>query len=728
MLTEKSETVKVVVRCRPLSTKEINEQNECITEVDMKAHTIAVCNPANVKEVKNFTFDYTYGWKATQEQIFNETAKPILESVMQGYNGTIFAYGQTGTGKTYTMEGRDTDADKGIIPRAIEWIFSNIKNYTNQQFLVRGSFVEIYNEEVRDLLSKNTKAKLNVREKDKVFYLEDVTIYQAENAQKMIDMQKTGRVNRATGATKMNPGSSRSHSIFSIIVEASSIDDKNETHYRVGKLNLVDLAGSERQSKTETTGERFKEATKINLSLTILGSVINKLVSGKTQYIPYRDSKLTMLLQDSLGGNTKTVMIANVGPADYNYDETLNTLWYASHAKKIKNKPRINEDPKDALLREYQEQIELMKKQLLKLGKGDLVNKISGSKGISGGLVVNEENQFKEVLENLEKEKEEFKKEHEQEIEKVKEQKNLAEEEKKKLIEKLNKEVEENKKKKDESKLLLKKYQETKNKVLKGQETEKKVKQYEIEISKQKEEIEIKKREEQRLQESLKDKDSQKLELKKKYEDKNSHLEDLNNKLNQLREQIEEGEIEKNDIIKQFENDNSNWNYDIQNLNVENKQYDYIIEKFLPPEDVKKIEDVLEYNADQNSFSIKIRQAIKNNYKTNLRRIKEMRKNRLNNNKIPTIQDETINFQLEPQGSLCYSEFDPEALKLIETEIHQILVDDDNDQIYYDQQIHMLTPNLNAGIVKVSAKKLDLKNTTADSFNEKKFVAPVIKK
>ena len=131
MLTEKSETVKVVVRCRPLSTKEINEQNECITEVDMKAHTIAVCNPANVKEVKNFTFDYTYGWKATQEQIFNETAKPILESVMQGYNGTIFAYGQTGTGKTYTMEGRETDADKGIIPRAIEWIFSNIKNCSN---------------------------------------------------------------------------------------------------------------------------------------------------------------------------------------------------------------------------------------------------------------------------------------------------------------------------------------------------------------------------------------------------------------------------------------------------------------------------------------------------------------------------------------------------------------------------------------------------------------------
>ena len=193
MLAEKSETVKVVVRCRPLSQKEINEQNECVTNVDMTNHTISLCNPTNVKEIKNFTFDYTYGWKATQEQIFNETAKPILESVMQGYNETIFAYGQTGTGKTYTMEGTDKEGDKGIIPRSIEWIFSNIKNYANQQFLVRGSFVEIYNEEVRDLLSKNTKAKFNVREKDKVFYLEDVTIYQAENAQKMIDSSNSSK-------------------------------------------------------------------------------------------------------------------------------------------------------------------------------------------------------------------------------------------------------------------------------------------------------------------------------------------------------------------------------------------------------------------------------------------------------------------------------------------------------------------------------------------------------
>jgi hypothetical protein len=230
----------------------------------------------------------TLSYRFTQEIIFNQTAKPILQSVMEGYNGTIFAYGQTGTGKTFTMEGVDTELDRGIIPRSIEWIFNNIKNYTNQEFLVRASFVEIYNEEVRDLLSKNVKSKLNVREKDSVFYVEDCKIIKVENAKQMIEIMKTGRDNRSTGATKMNKDSSRSHSLFTIIIENSSIDEHGETHYRMGKLNLVDLAGSERQSKTEATGDRLKEATKINLSLTVLGNVISKLVSAKDPHIPYR--------------------------------------------------------------------------------------------------------------------------------------------------------------------------------------------------------------------------------------------------------------------------------------------------------------------------------------------------------------------------------------------------------------------------------------------------------
>ena len=518
MLKDKSESVKVVVRCRPLGGKEMEEQRECIVNVDMNNCSIEVDNPQNIKEKKTFTFDHTYDWRATQELIFNQTALPILESIMEGYNGTIFAYGQTGTGKTYTMEGNDNETDKGIIPRSIDWIFNNIKNYPAQQFLVRVSFVEIYNEEVRDLLSKVKRQKLNVREKDKVFYVENVTIIQSENSKMTLDIMKAGRVNRATGATKMNPGSSRSHSIFSITVESSTTDEAGEAHYKVGKLNLVDLAGSERQSKTESTGERFVEATKINLSLTCLGSVINKLVSGKQQYIPYRDSKLTMLLQDSLGGNTKTVMIANVGPADYNYDETLNTLWYASRAKKIKNKPRINEDPKDALLRQYQEEIELMKKKLLAMGKGDLVMKISGSTG--GKNIVNEEKQIQKALEDMENERKQFREQSEAAINQIKEQKNRSEEEKKKLIEEIKKKNEENNIKKKEEEELLAKYKNIKRKMIKGDDTQKKVKEQEIEIKRQREELEIKKREEQRLKEIQEEKEKNTIDLKKKYDTK----------------------------------------------------------------------------------------------------------------------------------------------------------------------------------------------------------------
>merc|ERR1740123_2353007 len=170
-----------------------------------------------------------------------------------------------------------------------------------------------------------------------------------------------GQKNRSVASTKMNEGSSRSHSIFLVTVEQCSTGGGNEGHIRVGKLNMVDLAGSERQSKTGATGERLKEATKINLSLSALGNVISALVDGKSSHIPYRDSKLTRLLQDSLGGNTKTVMVANCGPADYNYDETLSTLRYAYRAKSIKNKPRINEDPKDAMIREFQEEIMRLK-------------------------------------------------------------------------------------------------------------------------------------------------------------------------------------------------------------------------------------------------------------------------------------------------------------------------------------------------------------------------------
>ena len=705
MLKDKSESVKVVVRCRPLGSKEMEEQRECIVNVDMNACFIQVYNPQNIKEIKSFTFDHTYDWRATQQLIFNQTALPILESIMEGYNGTIFAYGQTGTGKTYTMEGNDNETDKGIIPRSIDWIFNNIKNYPAQQFLVRVSFVEIYNEEVRDLLSKVKRQKLNVREKDKVFYVENVTVIQAENSKMTLDIMKAGRVNRATGATKMNPGSSRSHSIFSITVESSTMDEAGEAHYKVGKLNLVDLAGSERQSKTESTGERFIEATKINLSLTCLGSVINKLVSGKQQYIPYRDSKLTMLLQDSLGGNTKTVMIANVGPADYNYDETLNTLWYASRAKKIKNKPRINEDPKDALLRQYQEEIELMKKKLLAMGKGDLVMKISGNTG-GGKNIINEEKQIQKALEDMENERKQFKEQSEAAINQIKEQKNKSEEEKKKLIEEIKKKNEENIIKKKEGEELLAKYKSIKSKMIKGDDTQKKVKEQEIEIKRQREELEIKKREEQRLKEIQEEKEKNTIDLKKKYDTKKQNIDDLNDKIGKVQAQLEAKKRENKENEEKYGDEEDQFRNLLLTQEKELKRLEYIIKKFVPPEEKERIEKCLEFSEKEGIYKINGKKALLNNYKQNIDKIQKMKKMKLKDPKAPSIIEDTINLQLEKPDAFCI-EFSLEPPKEITDSIKNVLNDDDRDIFYYDKERKIQTNSLRPEMLDVPDSKKD---------------------
>lgn len=450
-----------------------------------------------------------------------------------------------------------------------------------------------------------------MREKEGVFYVEDCKILKVENASQMIAIMNAGRENRATGATKMNAGSSRSHSIFTIIIENSSVDSTGETHYRMGKLNLVDLAGSERQSKTEATGERLREATKINLSLTVLGNVISKLVSGKNQHIPYRESKLTLLLQDSLGGNTKTVMIANVGPADYNYDETLNTLWYASNAKKIKNKPTINEDPKDALLREYQEQIETIKKQLASMGKGmSIGNAVNGGENV---VYVEDESNMKNMVENLEKEKEDFKKQHEEEIQKIKQLKTMAEEEKKTVIEKLNKEISDQKKTKDEAKKMLLKYREMKKKVLVGEVTEKKVKEQEHEINRQKEELAIKEREEQRLQDELAIQNKKNTELKMKYESSQAYIDDLNEKIGMLRQKIEEVKIENKENKDRLSRELSNLQDDIKNIQIDSLRKEFIINNFISTEEKEKISKCIEFNEKEQVYFINRILAIKNN-------------------------------------------------------------------------------------------------------------------
>ena len=375
-----------MVRCRPLFGKEIREARNQIVDCDVRRGEVRIDNPKTPGDPpKQFTFDGVYDHTSTQKEIFEGCALPIVRAAIEGYNGTIFCYGQTGTGKTHTMEGKDEpENERGLIPNTFETVFGDIDalEAANKNFLVRASFLEIYNENVRDLLGKDQSRTCDLKEDpDKGVYVKDLTTFVVKSVAEIRKLHEVGKKNRSVGATLMNADSSRSHSIFTVTIETSEVNEgeaEEDAHIRVGKLNMVDLAGSERQAKTGSTGDRLKEATKINLSLSALGNVISALVDGKSSHIPYRDSKLTRLLQDSLGGNTKTVMIANLGPADYNFDETMSTLRYANRAKNIKNKPKINEDPKDAMLREFQEEIARLKTQLG--DGGELTGGVPGSR------------------------------------------------------------------------------------------------------------------------------------------------------------------------------------------------------------------------------------------------------------------------------------------------------------------------------------------------------------
>ena len=332
----------------------------------MKSPCIVECTSKQIQvKDKSFTFDNVFGTESTQIQVF-EAMHKLIDAIIDGFNSTIFVYGQTSSGKTFTMQGVPEMLDlRGIIPSTFEYIFNKIKDI-NSKFLIRCSFLELYNEEIYDLLLKG-KPTLELKEySDKTVYVKDLTTLPVNSPADMENLMKKGNLLRSVAATKMNDESSRSHCVFTILVEQLM---DNQT-VRVGKLNLVDLAGSERQSKTGATGERLKEGAKINLSLSNLGNVISSLVENKP-HIPYRDSKLTRLLQDALGGNSKTIMIATISPAEYNYEETISTLKYANRAKNIKNKPRITEDPKDTKIREYQQEILRIKKQLEQQGITD---------------------------------------------------------------------------------------------------------------------------------------------------------------------------------------------------------------------------------------------------------------------------------------------------------------------------------------------------------------------
>ncbi|KAF6212338.1 hypothetical protein GE061_012860, partial [Apolygus lucorum] len=380
---EEVENVRVVVRVRPLNKKEVEAGYKTVISVNRINGCICVKNPtAGSQDIpKVFTYDTVFDTDSKQMDVYNETARPIVEKVLAGYNGTIFAYGQTGTGKTFTMEGVNTEPElRGVIPNSFAHLFGRIAKASEEtKFLVRVSYYEIYNEEVRDLLSSSqTSGGLEVKERPDVgVFIKNLTTYVVNNADDMDRIMTIGNKNRVVGATAMNIESSRSHAIFTITVETSTLGQDEQHHVKMGRLHLVDLAGSERQSKTGAVGQRLKEASKINLSLSTLGNVISALVDGKCTHIPYRNSKLTRILQDSLGGNSKTVMCATVGPASYNYDETISTLRYASRAKSICNRARVNENPKDALLRYFQSQIQELKKQLEQKGTDEPVEEES---------------------------------------------------------------------------------------------------------------------------------------------------------------------------------------------------------------------------------------------------------------------------------------------------------------------------------------------------------------
>ncbi|XP_016079113.1 PREDICTED: centromere-associated protein E isoform X3 [Miniopterus natalensis] len=352
--------VAVCVRVRPLNSRE--EALGEAAQVYWKTGNNAIYQ---VDGSKSFSFDRVFDSNETTKDVYEEIAVPIIDSAIQGYNGTIFAYGQTASGKTYTMMGSGDYL--GVIPRAIHDIFQKIEKFPDREFLLRVSYMEIYNETITDLLCDTRKMKpLIIREDfNRNVYVSDLTeevIYTSEMALKWI---RKGEKNRHYGITKMNQRSSRSHTIFRMILESREKGEPScEGSVKVSHLNLVDLAGSERAAQTGAEGVRLKEGCNINRSLFILGQVIKKLSDGQVGgFINYRDSKLTRILQNSLGGNAKTRIICTITPVSF--DETLSTLQFASTAKYMKNTPYVNEvSSEEALLKRYREEIMDLKRQL----------------------------------------------------------------------------------------------------------------------------------------------------------------------------------------------------------------------------------------------------------------------------------------------------------------------------------------------------------------------------
>ncbi|XP_015184984.1 PREDICTED: kinesin-like protein KIF16B isoform X3 [Polistes dominula] len=380
-------SVKVAVRVRPFNKRELAMNAKNIVQMDGKrtrifsTKTPGSCREIDREKYKDFTFDHSY-WSfdltddnyASQEEVFYDLGTDVIESAFEGYNACVFAYGQTGSGKTFTMMG--SPESQGLIPRICKTLFARMAagKESGASYRTEVSFLEIHNERVKDLLKidQTQSHSLRVREHPKRGpYVQDLSSHLVYDYSDIQECMVRGNTHRTTASTNMNDVSSRSHAIFTITFVQAGFSEGNMPSETVSKVHLVDLAGSERANATGATGQRLKEGAHINKSLVTLGSVISALAevsssgdsssSKRNVFIPYRDSVLTWLLKDSLGGNSKTIMIAAISPADCNYGETLSTLRYANRAKNIINKPTINEDPNVKLIRELREEIQKLK-------------------------------------------------------------------------------------------------------------------------------------------------------------------------------------------------------------------------------------------------------------------------------------------------------------------------------------------------------------------------------